>query len=322
MKKFGGAPKCPVCDKAVYATEMVKFNDVAYHRQCLRCHTCKKAVAANQAFLGPDRAVYCRAHLPRAAAAGTGGAQAQTKAPAAAAAKTVAEQAAPAKPSKAEPPKSVAPGGKLPKTTEKVSAEVMAEMTKPHTGPLSERVFAKYDTDGDGSISSKELHALCMEMGTLLSAEQLEMALKVMDTDGNGTIEYNEFEKWWNTEDRFAQMKRTPEELEYLQSALAKFVSFDKDGNGTIERAEFDALHAMLVEEHYTAHTTDEDWADMDSTASGHVSFAQYNEWLVERARALEAKAEVAGATRINPFAEELAARQAQRAAKQAGTDK
>jgi len=310
MKKFGGAPKCPVCGKSVYMAEMVKFNDASYHKNCLRCTTCRKTLAANQAYVGSDKKIYCRTHLARVDGQGAT-ATPITKTPAAAAA---AKPAEPEKPE--ESPRSVAPGGKLPKAANAANIKVMAEMVRPHNGPLSQRIFNKYDADQDGSIGTSELHALCMEMGVELNAEQLEVAVKVMDTDGNGTIEYDEFEKWWNTEDRFGKMNRTQEEVEYLQSAYAKFVSFDKDGNGTIEREEFNDLHAMLVEEKYTTHSVDDDWTDMDKDNSGFISFAEYNEWLIERAHTAAPKVEVAGVVRVNPFAAELAAKQAERAAK------
>jgi len=308
MKKFGGAPKCPVCGKSVYMAEMVKFNEQSYHRTCLRCTTCRKTLAANQAFVGSDKKIYCRTHLARVDGAGSAATPIS---------KTVPSNPAPAAAQPAEPaqPRSVAPGGKLPKTAKGINANVMAEMVRPHNGPLSQRIFNKYDKDQDGSISSNELHALCMEMGYELKPEQLEVAIKVMDNDGNGTIEFDEFEKWWNSDDRFGTMQRTAEEVEYLQSAYAKFVSFDQDGNGTIEREEFTALHAMLVEEQYTTHDVEDDWNDMDKDASGSISFAEYNEWLIERARAAAPQVEVAGAIRVNPFAAELAAKQAERAA-------
>jgi len=293
--------------------EMVKFNDASYHKLCLRCTTCRKTLAANQAFVGSDKKIYCRTHLARVDGHG---------APATPISKTVAPAPKPAgapapAPAPAQP-RSVAPGGKLPKTASNINASVMAEMVRPHNGPLSQRIFNKYDEDQDGSIGTSELHALCMEMGVMLNAEQLEIAVKVMDSDGNGTIEFDEFEKWWNSEDRFGQMQRTPEQVEYLQSAYAKFVSFDKDGNGTIERNEFDDLHAMLTAEQYTTHTVDDDWADMDKDNSGSISFSEYNEWLIERARAAAPKIEVGGTVRVNPFAAELAAKQAERAAKKA----
>jgi len=325
MKKFGGAPKCPVCGKSVYMAEMVKFNEASYHKLCLRCTTCRKTVAANQAFVGSDKKIYCRTHLARVDGSGSHATPVSKTVAAKPAATTTttadkpaAKPAPAAAPKPTEQPRSVNPGGKLPKAANKLNVTAMQQMMCPHTGSLSQRIFNKYDTDQDGSISTKELHALCMEMGYELNPEQLEMAIKVMDTDGNGTIEYDEFEKWWNTEDRFGKMQRTPEEIEYLQSAYAKFVSFDTDGNGTIERGEFDALHAMLVEEKYTTHEVDDDWSDMDKDNSGSISFAEYNEWLISRAEKAAAQVEVGGVVRVNPFAAELAAKQAERAAKKA----
>jgi len=309
MKKFGGAPKCPVCGKSVYMAEMVKFNDESYHKLCLRCTTCRKTLAANQAFVGPEKKIYCRTHLARAEGAENAG-------PATPISKVAASTPKPPSASGPEqPPRSVAPGGKLPKNANALNIGAMNQIMRPRGGALSQRIFNKYDTDEDGSIGTGELHALCMEMGVELNPEQLEVAIKVMDTDGNGTIEYDEFAKWWNSEDRFGQMQRTPEEIEYLQSAYAKFVSFDQDGNGTIERNEFDSLHAMLVEEQYTTHSVDDDWADMDRDNSGSISFAEYNEWLIQRAHNAAPKAEIGGVVRVNPFAAELAAKQAQRAA-------
>ena len=312
MKKFGGAPKCPVCGKSVYATEMVRFNEAAYHKLCLRCATCRKSLAANQAFVGPEKTIYCRTHLPAPTAEGT-------------AAKPVSQVVAESKPAgtpaapkpAAEEPRSVAPGGKLPKAAmvPGVGAKVMGVMLNPQSGALSRRVFAKYDTDGDGSIGAGELRALCMEMGVVLSAEQLDAALRVMDMDGNGTIELDEFERWWASEDRFGQMQRTPEEIEYLQSAFAKFVGFDTDGNGTVDRDEFAALHDSLVAEGYTTHSRDDDWDDMDRDRSGTISFAEYHAWLVDRARAAQSRTDASGVTHANPFAAELAAKQAARAA-------
>jgi len=311
MKKFGGAPKCPVCGKSVYAAEMVKFNEASYHKLCLRCKTCRKTLAANQAFVGPDKAIYCRAHLARV--------DTQPVPSATPISKIVAAEAKPEAAAAKQPeeaPRSVNPGGKMPKAAARINPMMMAGMMKPQCGSLSQRVFNKYDTEQRGSIGTKELHSLCLEMGVELSPEQLEVAIKVMDSDGNGTIELDEFEKWWNSEDRFGKMQRSPEEVEYLHNAYAKFVSFDKDGNGTIERNEFDDLHAMLVEEKYTTHTVDQDWEDMDKDASGFISFAEYNEWLIDRAHSAAAQVEVGGVVRVNPFAAELAARQAERAAK------
>jgi Ca2+/Na+ antiporter len=53
--------------------------------------------------------------------------------------------------------------------------------------------FRHYDVDGDGAISSQELHSLMMDLGEHPSGEQLEALVKQMDVDGSETIEFEEF---------------------------------------------------------------------------------------------------------------------------------
>ncbi|XP_065845145.1 cysteine and glycine-rich protein 1-like [Oscarella lobularis] len=41
---FGGAPKCPVCNKSVYANEEVAHEQKKYHKACFRCSKCGKGL--------------------------------------------------------------------------------------------------------------------------------------------------------------------------------------------------------------------------------------------------------------------------------------
>ena len=44
---FGGAPKCPRCDKPVYHAErVVGLGGVDWHRGCLRCSSCDKTLGS------------------------------------------------------------------------------------------------------------------------------------------------------------------------------------------------------------------------------------------------------------------------------------
>jgi K+-dependent Na+/Ca+ exchanger-like protein len=58
--------------------------------------------------------------------------------------------------------------------------------------------FQKYDTDGNGTIDSKELKILCQDLGCpeISDAEVTEILQKV-DSDGNGVIDLEEFTAWF-----------------------------------------------------------------------------------------------------------------------------
>ena len=53
--------------------------------------------------------------------------------------------------------------------------------------------FASLDEDGGGTISASELMHSCSKLGEKLSAEQVDAMLKVVDSDGSGEIDYDEF---------------------------------------------------------------------------------------------------------------------------------
>lgn len=53
--------------------------------------------------------------------------------------------------------------------------------------------FRHYDINGDGSISSQELHSLMMDLGEHPSEARLAELVQTMDDDNSGTIEFEEF---------------------------------------------------------------------------------------------------------------------------------
>jgi len=64
--------------------------------------------------------------------------------------------------------------------------------------PTYSRVaFDRLDRDGSGTIDIVELQALCKSLGRHLSRAELALAAQVLDCNGDGTIEYDEFLRWW-----------------------------------------------------------------------------------------------------------------------------
>lgn len=61
--------------------------------------------------------------------------------------------------------------------------------------------FAKYDLNGDGKLDRHEVRRMVAEVGEgkvwLQLDRDLDAAMAVMDTDGNGVVSFEEFEGWW-----------------------------------------------------------------------------------------------------------------------------
>ncbi|KAI9016113.1 hypothetical protein DFJ74DRAFT_679519 [Hyaloraphidium curvatum] len=58
--KFGGAPTCPRCSKAVYMAEQVVAPGGPYHKNCLTCLTCSKRIDSTT-LAEREGQVYCKA---------------------------------------------------------------------------------------------------------------------------------------------------------------------------------------------------------------------------------------------------------------------
>ena len=80
VPSFGGAPKCPKCDKSVYHAErVVGLGGVDWHRGCLRCSSCDKTLGSVAEIADHKGDIFCKTcygklHGPKGVGfAGSGG---------------------------------------------------------------------------------------------------------------------------------------------------------------------------------------------------------------------------------------------------------
>eukprot|EP01051_Picozoa_sp_SAG22_P022792 SAG22_NODE_5607_length_985_cov_1.296840_2_plen_86_part_00 len=59
-------------------------------------------------------------------------------------------------------------------------------------------LFDEMDEDGSGFLDQAEVTKLCKQMGKKLNKKGLEAAMKEMDADGSGEVEFEEFDAWWS----------------------------------------------------------------------------------------------------------------------------
>merc|ERR1712183_543862 len=95
--------------------------------------------------------------------------------------------------------------------------------------------FALFDKDGNGSISTAELGAVMQSLGKPSTEAELKNLMKNVDTNKDGTLDFNEFLTLMSRKNENEEMK-------------AAFAAFDKDGNGFITSAELKEVMKSMGE--------------------------------------------------------------------------
>ena len=100
-----------------------------------------------------------------------------------------------------------------------------------------ERVFRKFDSNGDGQISRQELAALFESLGHAPTDDELDRMMAEADADGDGYISLDEF----------AALNATGDSDDAMEEDLRDaFKVFDADGSGAISAAELArVLHGL-----------------------------------------------------------------------------
>lgn len=145
--------------------------------------------------------------------------------------------------------------------------------------PVSRRIFNKYDSGGSGHISTGQFQAMALDFGVFLSGNALSLAVKMIDHDGNGTIEYEEFLNWYK-QSSFSSLSLDDQTLERRSSAAKLFRKYDDDNSGIIEVAEFKGLYTELKMLNLTKHSCEKAMEDMDSDGDGKIEFNEFVEWI------------------------------------------
>jgi len=130
-----------------------------------------------------------------------------------------------------------------------------------------EAAFALFDHDGDGRITLDELRHLYSSLGKTFSEAELRDFLTEVDSDGSGTIEWNEFLSLM-----VRQLKgATRDERE--QGLRNAFEAMDSDNDGYVTLSEFKQLMTNIG-------TSEDDVerlvAAMDVDGDGKVTYQEY----------------------------------------------
>ncbi|XP_019180335.1 PREDICTED: probable calcium-binding protein CML16 [Ipomoea nil] len=129
-------------------------------------------------------------------------------------------------------------------------------------------IFMHFDMDRDGSLTQLELAALLRSLGLKTSCDQIHALTAHMDSNGNGSIEFDELVS--------AILPDVNRDVLLNQEQLMEvFRSFDKDGNGYITAAEMAGQMAKMGHP-LTYHQLTELMREADVNGDGVLSFSEF----------------------------------------------
>lgn len=136
-------------------------------------------------------------------------------------------------------------------------------------------LFRKYDVDENQRLGKSELLKLFQaDLG--MDEKQSETYYMLLDRDGSGSVNLEEFIQWLRSEDRFQNIDNHSR-YHIILKAVEYFKKFDKDGNGVIEKDEFkDLMDSCGVDR---SHYGDALKA-LDKNGDGKISFTEFLDWL------------------------------------------
>ena len=126
--------------------------------------------------------------------------------------------------------------------------------------------FSLFDEDGDGNITVKELGTVMRSLGQNPTEADIAEMMRTVDTDGNGTVSFDEF---------VVMMKRQMQACESPEEVEAAFKIFDKNGDGTISAAEL--RHVMTsLGERLTDEEADRMIKEADPDGDGQIVYRDF----------------------------------------------
>ena len=59
-------------------------------------------------------------------------------------------------------------------------------------------IFEHFDRDANGIIDVNEFRQILTTLDPDIGADEIDMGLTIVDANGNGMIEFDEFINWWS----------------------------------------------------------------------------------------------------------------------------
>ncbi|CAN8313317.1 unnamed protein product [Cochlearia groenlandica] len=130
-----------------------------------------------------------------------------------------------------------------------------------------EAVFKKFDVNGDGKISSKEIGSIMASLGHEVPEEVLQKAITEIDRKGDGYINFEEFVEL-NT--------KGMDQNDVLENLKDAFSVYDIDGNGSISAEELHEVLRSLGEDECSVAECRKMIGGVDKNGDGTIDFEEF----------------------------------------------
>jgi len=130
--------------------------------------------------------------------------------------------------------------------------------------PEMKEVFACFDKDSSGSVTTAELGHVLKSMNKNFSDSELKRIVGKFDVNGDGQIDFDEFMTMMTRQER--------KEHDELKQA---FDVFDKDADGTISGKELEIVMKALGE-HIDRDTINLMIESVDTDKNGYIDFEEF----------------------------------------------
>ena len=175
-----------------------------------------------------------------------------------------------------------------PKDPKRVAKNVIIDLAEKVVSRINVRkTFRDFDEDRSGDLDYEEFRKGLEMLGFRVTDQEFKEVMKLLDVDGDGTIEYEEFcSKLGNTsmyditedvDDEDADRERTEGLLQKVWERV------DEDGSGTLDRGEVSKVLIQMGFGGTGKKVLDAAMAEMDEDGSGEVDYEEFTAWFMKQ---------------------------------------
>lgn len=155
-------------------------------------------------------------------------------------------------------------------------------------------------TGGCTRMTRDDFQLKCYHAGYCLSEEELEEAFRELDKDGSGEIDFPEYLRWRQGDNRFAHLLHdaSDEHSDYIRQVGDFFRGYDWELKGYLSVEAFRPLYDILVEQGEVTECYEKVIEQVDTNGDGQVSLNEFIKWYAET---WESTAEDEGVPLVSP---------------------